>query len=169
MDNTIVPTCCFWECLVILFSVVWIVNQYDCFVRSKCYTFLESLLIEEQNKHGIRLFSDSGIFYRPEWKSAQNHKNLNISWTTNAIIVLRKTNILQEISRPKMLHTLIYGPEWKLLFWSVKLSEIIFCKIQPWQKFEVNRMGGSNVIGWSVYYTWNLSKRFLKIRKSWKS
>ena len=105
------------------------------FVRHfcSCYLFLESLLIGEQNKHD-HFFSGSGTFYRPEWKSAQNHKNLNISETTNSItmklytiIVLRKTNFLQEISRPEILHTLIYGPEWKSRFWSVKFSEIIFC------------------------------------------
>ena len=44
-----------------------------------------------------------------------------------ANIALRKIIVLQEISRPEILHTLIYGPERKLRFWPVKSSEIIFC------------------------------------------
>ena len=104
-----------------------ILDTCDCFVRSKCYTFLESLLSGEQNKHSAQFFLDSGTFYRPECKSTQNHKNLNISRATNAItmklstiIALRKTNILQEIPRPEILNRLIYGPKWKLSFRSVK-------------------------------------------------
>ena len=67
--------------------------------------------------------SDGGTVYKPEWKSAQNHKNLNIYWTTYGItmklytiIVLKKTNSLQEISRPEILDMLIYGSEWNYVF-----------------------------------------------------
>ena len=31
----------------------------DCFGRSKCFTFLESLLIGEPNKHGVQFFLDN--------------------------------------------------------------------------------------------------------------
>ena len=103
------------------------------FFWSKCYTFLESLLIREQNKTWCSIFfSRAVLFCRPECKSVQNHRNLKITWATNAItvklytiIVLRKINILQEIPRPEILPTLIYGRKWKWDFWSVKLSEII--------------------------------------------
>ena len=90
----------------------------------------------------LNFFSHSGTVYRPEWESAQSHKNLNISWTKNAItmklytIIVLKTNILQEISRPEILDTLIYGPEWKLRFWFVKSSKIIFCDPNSKKYFE---------------------------------
>ena len=141
-----------------LYNIVWSelsrkLIPCDCFVWSKSYTFLESLLIKEQNKHGAQFFSDSGTFCRPEWKSAQNDKNLNISWTTNAvtmklytIIVLRKTNIFQETPRPEMLHTLICGPEWELLFCSVKSSEIIWCEpTSVLQKIIIRHNFGENL------------------------
>ena len=126
----------------------------DCLVRSKGYTFLESLLIGEQNKHG-----------------AHNRKNLNISWTTNVItmklytiIVLRITNILQEISRPDNLRTrmkitfLVCNIVRNCFLWLKLCTLKGYHKVQLWSKFEVNRIEGSNVIGWSVNYTWNLSK-----------
>ena len=89
----------------------------DCFGRSKCFTFWKVYWSGNQiNMVSNFFWTMSGVFYRPEWKSSQNHKN--ISWTTNAItmklytvIVLSKTNILQEISRTEILHMLIYGPE----------------------------------------------------------
>ena len=93
-------------------------------------------MIGEQNKYGVQFFFRTVVHgkHGPAWKSAQNHKNLNISCNTNAItmklyanIALRKIIVLQEISRPEILHTLIYGPERKLRFWPVKSSEIIFC------------------------------------------
>ena len=136
---------------------VWIVNSCDIFVRViyfwKAYW--------SGNKTNMHFFSGSGTFYRPEWKSAQNHKNLNISWTTNAItikrsysitsysitvIVLRRTNILQEISRREILYTLIFGTKWKVGFWSVKSSKIIF-----WDP---------NHVLWKIIVRYNLTEKF---------
>ena len=72
-------------------------------------------------------FTDSGTFYRPEWKSALTTNVITMK--PYKIIILRRINILQKISRPEILRTLIEGPEWRLGFCSVKLSEIIFCNL----------------------------------------
>ena len=112
-------------------------NHQQCGLNCRENSFPANVLFEASVTDFWKA-SDSGTFYRPEWKSTQNHKNLNISQATNVItmklytnIVLRKANILQEILRPQIYCTRLFTDQNEnyLRFWSVQLSEIVFCDL----------------------------------------
>ena len=129
----------------------------DSFVRRKCYTFLESLLIVEQNKGGVQFFFGQWYISQTRIEKCPKSKKSNVFQTTNTItirlytiIVPKKYTFCQEFSRPEMLYTLVYGSEWESRFWAVKSSEIIFC--------DPNSVLWKVIIRYNLDYTWNPSK-----------
>ena len=148
----------------------------DCFVRSKCYTFLESLLTGKQSTHGVQFFF--GQWYILQTRMEKYSKSQKSKYLLNYKCYYNETlhnytpeedqHFARNFNTTNTGHTNLWT-RMKIMFlvckivrnyilW-LKLCTLKVChKIQLWWKFEVNWLGGSKVIKWPVNYTWNLSK-----------